>query len=129
MIVLSKVSDRLYNVLSKVSDRLYAWARWRLILAVFVMFLLLMLSTDVLTAFLIPVLGTTVTLDGLFFYTPETAFSVVASFSRSFAVPDVRTSGTVRLCKSRDAGCCGPTWDESRRTFLRTMAEYLCIRE
>ena len=56
----------------------------------------------------------------------EKSWCCLAATSRSFVFHDGRTSGTVRLRKSREAGCRGSTWDESRRTFLRTMAGSLC---
>jgi hypothetical protein len=68
-------------MLSKLSDRLYAWAKGWLILSILAGIVLFLGATEILfQVFSHPALAGKVSLDSLFFYTPETAFSAVASY-------------------------------------------------
>jgi hypothetical protein len=68
-------------MLSRLSDRLYSWAKGWLILSILAGIMLFLGATEILfQVFSHPALAGKVSLDSLFFYTPETAFSAVASY-------------------------------------------------
>jgi hypothetical protein len=78
---LSTLFQKGENMLSKLSDRLHAWAKGWLILSTFAVIVLFLGVTEALfQIFSDPALAGKVSLDALFFYTPETAFAAVASY-------------------------------------------------